>query len=138
VPRHLAKPHPKTDSRLGAVAHLGAMEHDLALDTVDYTGRRVLMSAVTWIYHIQARHPDMAGRLLEVEETLHDPSFVHEDRNCAATHLYYRLGAADGFRCLYLLVVVRCDIRPALVLTAHLAGAPSGSAGRLVYVKARH
>lgn len=113
------------------------MDHSTALDVKDYSGRRVILHKKRWEHHIQRRHAEMLGCLRRAENALRDPAFVHEDRESATTHLYLRLGAIDRFRHLYLVVVVRYDPAPAQVITAYVTGGPSGSAGRLVYVKAR-
>jgi hypothetical protein len=114
------------------------MKDDKVLDITDYSGRQVLLRKETWTHHIQAKHPEMLGCLRRVENTLRSPSFVYEDREFEATRLYYRLGAIDRFRHLYLVVVLGLDRRPAQVTTAYVARSPSESAGRLAYVKARH
>lgn len=113
------------------------MEDNIVLDVADYSGRRVILHEERWNHHIQRRHPELIGCLRRVENTLRDPAFVYQAGELTSTHLYYRLGAIDRFRHLYLAVVVRLDLEPAQVRTAYLTGEPSRSKGRLVYVKAR-
>jgi hypothetical protein len=114
------------------------MEHDLTLDVNDYAGRRVVLFADRWMHHVLVRHPEVLGCLRQIGDALREPSFVYEDWDSEATRLYYRLGAIDDFGQLYLVVVVRFDPEPAQVMTAYVAGTPSGARRRLVYVKARN
>lgn len=113
------------------------MGGDFALDVEDYSGQRVTLASEVWDNHIQHEHPEVAGRLEEATEALKNPDIVYEDQEFPTTHLYYRLGAIDRFRYLYLTVVVRCDLKPARVLTMYVTREPSGSSGRLVYATAR-
>ena len=107
------------------------------LDVEDYSGQRVVLEKGVWADHIQHEHPETTGLLQEAGETLREPSFVYKSKEFQTTHLYYRLGAAERFRYLYLVVVVRCDLQPAEVLTMYITREPSGSSGGLVYATAR-
>lgn len=111
----------------------------ILLDTLDFRGRRVIMTRKRWQEHIQAEHPELTeGALEDVAEILESPHFVYESAKQTSRHLYYRYGDADEFyRFLYLVVVVRYDVEPARVVTAYVATMPSGTNRRLIYCEVR-
>ena len=97
----------------------------------DYEGRSVRLTDERLAHILE--HPEMAGMVDKIEETLAKPESVVESLSDPEAHLYYRyyLGTLVGDK--HLCVVVKLAQNDAFVLTAYLVGNPAG--GRQIWPK---
>ena len=78
----------------------------------DPRGLEVTLTPPRWNRHLIVHHPDMAGRLKEVLDTVQDPEVIQLSLYDPEVHLYYRRKAKGfgKFSHLFVEVVVRVDL----------------------------
>lgn len=83
----------------------------------DYERRAIRLTEERW-EHIQ-RHPEMAGKSLDIQRVLTHPEQVLESRDDAEVRLYYRYLYDTPVGDKYLCVVVKVLRGDAFILTAY-------------------
>jgi hypothetical protein len=114
-PRHHGFPvrRPRSSDRFGNLRGMADDEATLAT-VVDRDGREVVLLARIWEQKITLDHPELAGHLEAVMETVAHPDHVEADGLPARTRFYRR----DVGPSRWLLAVVSYEQQPGRIITA--------------------
>ena len=69
--------------------------------------------------HIETDHPEMAGQMDRVADTLTRPDLISRSRTDPAVELFYRFYASTPVSAKYLCVVVKCQLVDSFLITAY-------------------
>ena len=72
---------------------------DIHFEVLTPLGFRVRVTRAYWELIVTVKHPVMAGRELDVQETLQNPDEIRASRNDSAVYLFYKAERAKRWVC---------------------------------------
>jgi hypothetical protein len=72
---------------------------DIHFEVLTPLGFRVRVTRAYWELIVTVKHPIMAGRELDVQETLQNPDEIRASRNDSAVYLFYKAERAKRWVC---------------------------------------
>lgn len=95
------------------------MSQDLLFDTMTPLGFRVHVTRTYWQVITGIKHPIMAGREAEVQETLEQPDEIRRSKSDEDVYLFYRTERPDRWIC----AVAKHTGETGLLITTYLTDA---------------